>query len=362
MTDDLRLLLRLRLPDQRERPAAPARLLPPKPSFNAEYQTQRRAKKLLPFKEAARYLDVGRKMITYADKARLLPPTVPGVRGRVFRQSDLEPLKERLSDRITVSSVRNKYGLSTQAYLQMVAAGHFDGLDDTPAVLYPSAPFVRRTNVYEFIAGLHRRCGAVVPANDLIPVREIFMALGARDKPWMPFFEGVISGEISVYPPLDPTIHLEHLRIRRKVTAEVRAMHFDFGDFPNYERPRIMSGPEWAEYLNIGKLAKCEIVENRFLPVETHSRQHYCSLAAVQRFAAKYISLWEIRALMGGEGMPSQQLRGTLAQHKISPALGAWFWLRSEIEAALNERRLPDLPAVSRPKQVNFQKLFPRPH
>jgi hypothetical protein len=312
-----------------------------KPKFNEEYAAQRDARGLLTHREATKFLGIKSATLTTSRRTAILPEQLPGIRGNLFRKSELEPLRQRLSDRIPESHVRRQFGLSSLACQQLVAAGQLDGLRDTPAALMDEAPFVRRGQVYDLLAQLHRLTGNAVPSSNLVSLGDVLWSIGGRDKPWVPLINALLKEKIPVYPGIAIARHIEAMRVPRSTMARIRLWSFDFAHYPNFKRASHLRGPEWGEYLNIGKAAKEFLVEAQLLPIDTSSYRHLCPLGALETFAERYISIWEARAALGMFETPLPAMREFLAEFGIGFALGSWFLKRDQFSGHFANRYFP---------------------
>ncbi|MGL5839115.1 MAG: hypothetical protein ACRCY3_11490 [Sphingorhabdus sp.] len=343
MTDRLRVALKLRLPPLRDHQQRRVYTTAQKNQsrFNAEYAAQRTSKGLLTYPEAAEFIGVGTKALRYAVQVGLMSTSVEGIRGRVFKKADLETLRERLIDRMPEQQSRRQFGLSSLACQQLVAAGRVDGLRDTIAGLMDSGPYVRKHDLYDLSLKIHALAGSAIPTGNLVSLHEALRSVGARDKPWVPLIDAILSGDIPVHPAVDYTLNLEGLRIPRRMIPTVQGLRFSFDLFPDFERSTCLSGPEWAEYLNIGKPAKEVIIEQKLLPVHTDTNRYLCSLPAVEAFSREFISLWEMRSVLGVWSLQLPKMKQVFCDRGLKPAHDLLFWNRQEFNERVLSQFLP---------------------
>ena len=301
--------------------------------FDREYDAFRQTRGLLTHKEAATHLGIKMQFLADAERLGYLPKCTLGVRGSLFRKEELDALCTQLGDRVTFAEAKQISGFSSLAVEQLVAARALSKLDDTLLSLMKEGPFVLRSELSQLMGRICDRAGQAVPASNLISIGETMRSIGGRDKPWYPLIKKALAGRISIYPGIAPTLALEAFRVRLADLPAIQAMSFSFNQFPEFQRNCALSGPEWAEYLNIGKPAKEMLVRNTLLPINTSSLRYLCPFEAVRKFAAENISIWEIRAALQAFTTPLPLVRQMLEHSGIQASYPPWFWPRRGVQA-----------------------------
>jgi hypothetical protein len=299
--------------------------------FDREYEAFRPLAGLFTHREAADHLGVKMQFLADAKRLGYLPDCVPGVRGTLFRKADLDLLTVQLSERVPIRQAKRAFGMSSLALEQLLAVGLLSRLDNTIIGLMNDGPFVLKGELNSLVGRICEMAGKAVPKSDLVAVGGVMRSIGARDKPWATFIGHVLAQDIPIYPGIQPTIALDSFRVRKADVPAIRNMTFSFETFPNFERSRALSGPEWAEYLNVGKVAKEVIVKDMLLPVDIASLRYVCPLDAVVALANRVISIWEIRARLSASALPLPLIRDVLNKYGLQSNLNAWLWCRKDI-------------------------------
>ena len=299
--------------------------------FNDEYTAQRRARGLLNYKETAERLGIRIPSVRKAILAGLMPPTVEGVRGRLFKASDIDRIQSRIADRIPQQHVRISFGLSTLACEQLDAVEAIDNLRDTICYIMQGGPFARKSEIHDLMLKITSLAKPADNPRSLITILEAMRNISCRDKPWKPLIDAILTYEIPIYRPASEAISFGDFRVPLNSLPLINSFEFNFAEYPKFVRRRAISGPEWEEYLNLEKPAKAAIIRRGLLPIDLSTSRHLCSISAVQEFARNFISIWELRARAELSHITLKRFRSLLRTMMPESVQGEWFWHRETI-------------------------------
>ena len=228
---------------------------------------------------------------------------------RSYRRADLVNIKTILNSVISIDQVCTLLGLGNSAAEQLRCLGLVDEIEHTALTALERSPGIDRKSV-EYL----QKC-IVTYAKDVrflenpVPLKQIFRAIGGREKPWGPLIQLLMHQQIQ-YGFVDNAVDCkcQELVFRFKDAPHIIGLSFDPQLYPAFRFSATIGRWDLIEYLNLNPngwdLGK--IIElSGFSARGTYPADR----SAITAVGSKFISRHEIRSrleLLGAESDAAQ--------------------------------------------------------
>lgn len=267
---------------------------------------------------------------------RLLPYRTAGHdrKHRYFIEEDVEHLRHRLQERRSWHWFKRQTNIPTIAIEQLIALGHMKECgDEDVTTLYGKRNFDFRT-----IEHLLRefRNWPVLTSQGIIPLEQVFMGVGAREKPWGPVLGAALNRTLpgciaNVGTYNEPSYGVTKLVATELIMGGSKAMpwfNFNQEDYGPLAR-------DWYSPGEVGSYLNCSAVDVSFLReqghllprADEHNRRY--DRAEVHEFALKWMNTREAAARLG---VSPRDVWRVLESYLLEAPLGRGFCERDELE------------------------------
>lgn len=308
----------------------------PCPHGPSRIRWQREENGQLTLREAAQKL-----RLENSDLRKLLDEgliAAPQSRGAIRQHQWLDPveveaIRRRLDDRMSVSEFCRQYQISAAGLAQMVELGQVQLSDDPVIAELHADAQIRRSSAETFAQRLASILIVPSPDISLIPLEDLFHGIGGQAKPWGAIIQAALRRRIQLYLDVDLSeqIELRKLRVSTALAKDILASRRpDLRTVPPLSSYRVFRGhftrTETEDYLNCFPRDLSWLISNGHL--DRRMFEPHVETLGQSIISSREIS-WRWRV--------SPTLRERLGKdHGIGRVLGP-FWSRAAVESYFND-------------------------